>query len=86
MSDAPDFDAIQATSRHGTRARYKHGCRCDPCQDANTTYQRQRRAALRSEAVSSNYDPNREGWIVPLVGIAVGLAATWAVIRNAVSG
>ena len=47
MEDTPDFAAIQASSRHGSRARYKAGCRCDACRAANAAYQRTRREAGR---------------------------------------
>ena len=45
MERGPDFAAIRASSRHGTRARYKSGCRCDPCRGSNTAYHRRRREA-----------------------------------------
>lgn len=35
-------------SCHGTRNRYLAGCRCDPCREANRTYQAQARADRRS--------------------------------------
>ena len=82
MASTPDFDAIAASSRHGTRSRYKHGCRCDDCRAANTAYQRQRRHALRLEEAAEP-GSNRDGWIAPVVGISVALAAAWALIRRA---
>lgn len=31
---------MQADRRHGTRAYYMHGCRCDACKAANMAYVR----------------------------------------------
>lgn len=49
MTQGPDFNAIQATSRHGTCARYKAGCHCDQCRAADTAYQRQRRQVAKHD-------------------------------------
>jgi len=32
---------------HGTRYAYNHGCRCDPCRDANNTHSRNRKRKHR---------------------------------------
>ena len=32
---------------HGTRSSYSHGCRCEPCTEANASYMWQRRAVRR---------------------------------------
>lgn len=42
-------------SRHGTRSRFVQGCRCDPCTEANRTYQAKWR--LRHGQV-----PRQPGW------------------------
>lgn len=48
-------------ARHGTRARYNDGCRCDDCVTANSSYQadyRQRRMAGGSTTSSEHFvDP-----------------------------
>ena len=48
MSDARDalvqgLLQVDALDHHGTRITYYAGCRCRPCTDANTVYQRQYR-------------------------------------------
>jgi WhiB family redox-sensing transcriptional regulator len=42
-ADGPDRFA------HGTLARYRKGCKCEPCKGANRTYQREYQAARRAE-------------------------------------
>lgn len=34
---------VRPLARHGTRAKYVGGCRCDDCTDANRVYERKRR-------------------------------------------
>lgn len=38
-------------ARHGTRARYVAGCRCDPCTDADVLYKRQWYRKVRGKGV-----------------------------------
>ncbi|UVK59063.1 helix-turn-helix DNA binding domain protein [Microbacterium phage Cen1621] len=52
------------SSRHGTRTGYaKHGCRCDPCRDAQAAYQRDY-AARHPDRIAATaaryYERNRE--------------------------
>lgn len=35
------------TQQHGTRSRYRKGCRCDDCRKAETEYRRRYRSARR---------------------------------------
>jgi hypothetical protein len=42
-----DFDDLQRNARHGTRARYKAGCSCPACRDANAAYHRRLRERKR---------------------------------------
>ena len=69
MEEGPDFAAIQASSRHGSRARYKSGCYCDACREANTAYHRRRREAQRVAP-----DPSVD--IVETVGKWIGVIPT----------
>lgn len=41
--------------RHGARARYVAGCRCDPCRASNTAYYHQRQA--RAKALAAELPP-----------------------------
>lgn len=51
-------------SPHGTSARYKHGCRCNPCREAHSTYQREWRQAKRQK--TANPEPAASvGWSKP---------------------
>ena len=83
MDKGPDFDANG--SRHGTRSRYKAGCRCDECRGANSGYQLRRRAILRAEALGDDSDVGRDEWMVPVVGVVAAVALVSGVIRRAAS-
>jgi len=37
------------TVPHGKPSRYKNGCRCNPCKEANTKYERERRRGKRGK-------------------------------------
>lgn len=39
--------AAGCTPQHGTRSRYRNGCRCDDCRHAETAYRREYRKARR---------------------------------------
>lgn len=41
---------------HGTRARYRKGCRCDECRAAERDYRAEYRAAQRTAARRARYD------------------------------
>lgn len=41
---------LRSKAKHGERNRYRGGCRCTPCTEANTQYQAARRAAIRAAA------------------------------------
>lgn len=73
---------------HGTNPRYaKHGCRCDPCRQAHTAYERVRREARRARHRVADLwtrpvvldEPVRAGrawaaagqYLLPLPGLAV---------------
>jgi hypothetical protein len=42
-----DFEDLARNARHGTRARYKSGCACTACREANATYHRDLRERKR---------------------------------------
>ena len=41
------LEAAGCTPQHGTRSRYRNGCRCDDCRHAETAYRREYRKARR---------------------------------------
>jgi len=41
------LEAAGCTPQHGTRSRYRNGCRCDDCRHAETAYRRNYRKARR---------------------------------------
>lgn len=43
MADA-QLHGTKPVARHGTRYKYQHGCRCPACTEANTAFDRARRA------------------------------------------
>jgi hypothetical protein len=51
-----DFDDLRRNARHGTRARYKAGCSCPACRDANAAYHRDLRERKRESR-----------WIAPTI-------------------
>lgn len=40
---------LPALSEHGTSARYLYGCRCEPCKDARSVYQREWKSRVPAE-------------------------------------
>src|SRR2546425_1546613 len=53
------FDAPQTHPRHGTRAQYKNGCRCDLCRGANADYHRELRWKKREQQQQTReYEPS----------------------------
>ena len=41
------LEAAGCTPQHGTRSRYRNGCRCENCRHAEASYRRQYRRARR---------------------------------------
>ena len=83
MTEGPDFEAIQSSSRHGTRSRYKAGCRCDDCRASNAAYQRRRREELRAELEEVQQASAR--WLPVLGGVVIVGGWVWAILRRAKS-
>src|SRR2546430_2616214 len=58
----PDFDDLRSNARHGTRARYKAGCSCDPCREANTAYHRDLRRRKDAQRGYADAAPPRQAY------------------------
>jgi len=54
--DTPRIDVPGSMREHGTKARYTvDKCRCEPCREANSTYERRRRANIRHTRRDGKY-------------------------------
>jgi hypothetical protein len=58
---AMNFEELQRNARHGTRARYKIGCSCPACREANAAYHRRLRERKReSRWIAPTIEPTVE--------------------------
>lgn len=58
LAEREGYPAPAVLPAHGTNPRYaKHGCRCAPCRQAHTGYERDRRARRRARSSDPKRDP-----------------------------